>query len=365
MKIALLGDIALFGKFDLNTNKKAFEYFSEVSDYLKRYDLVVGNFETPVTDLKKSTVCKSAHLKTVKNNLELLKFLNISIVNLSNNHLFDYGLEGFNSTIEALDTNKIDYFGVDKKDFTPNGTKVCFSGYCCYSTNAVGYLTKNKKHGINVLNGFDVERKLEKDKQDGVLSIVSVHCGDEHIHYPRYDHIRLARMLSEKNDYIFYGHHPHVIQGVEKYNNSLIAYSLGNFCFDDIYTKESTKPKVKQSQENKESFILELVIEGKNLVSHSIIPLYDNGEKIIVNPENDTLMNKINEYSQYLLMSEIDYNEKRSQVRNKYIESRKAVRDMNFYFKRLNFNTLGILLDAKKNKKEYQRNLSTYLDKNE
>ena len=40
-------------------------------------------------------------------------------------------------------------------------------------------------------------------------------------------------------------HHPHVAQGIEMHKSSLIAYSLGNFCFDDVYTSVSKAPLVK------------------------------------------------------------------------------------------------------------------------
>ena len=30
---------------------------------------------------------------------------------------------------------------------------------------------------------------------------------------------------------IVYGHHPHVLQRIEEYNDGIIYYSLGNFCF--------------------------------------------------------------------------------------------------------------------------------------
>ena len=116
MKIALLGDVALFGKFDLENNSNAFIYMKDVSEFLKNYDYVIGNLETPFTELKKSFVSKSAHLKSSKKNIELLRHLNISIVNLSNNHIFDYGIKGFESTIDLLGQNKINYFGVDGVD---------------------------------------------------------------------------------------------------------------------------------------------------------------------------------------------------------------------------------------------------------
>jgi len=364
MKIALLGDIAFFGKYDLTKNSNASSYFSKVSAYLQGFDYVIGNFETPFTKLDRSTVCKSAHIKTDPKNAELLKLLNISIVNLSNNHLFDYGIKGFKSTIDILEKNNIKYFGVDGKDLVIDKTKVSLSGYCCYSANAVGYFVNNNKHGVNVLNGYELEKKILKDKQNGLLSIVSVHCGDEHVHYPRQDHIKLARIMSDKSDYIFYGHHPHVMQGVEKHNNSLLAYSLGNFCFDDVYTKESNQPKIRQSQANKESFILELDIIENKLINYKTTPIFDNGKELIVDFANEEILKKIKLYSDYLNINKEEYSQIRKLKLNKYIESRRSLRNFNFYLKRLNLNTIGILLNAKKNVRGYNKNIVEYLKTN-
>lgn len=45
MKIALLGDIALFGKYTIE-NDNVFNYFIDIRNKLKEYDAVIANFET-------------------------------------------------------------------------------------------------------------------------------------------------------------------------------------------------------------------------------------------------------------------------------------------------------------------------------
>ena len=62
MKIALLGDIALFGKGSIDKNPKAKEYFQEIADHLATYDYVVGNLETPFSIKKKTCGAKSAYI---------------------------------------------------------------------------------------------------------------------------------------------------------------------------------------------------------------------------------------------------------------------------------------------------------------
>lgn len=250
MKIALLGDIAFYGKYS-TANRNIYEYFSDVANILKEFDHVIGNLETPLIKSNFSPYgSKSAHIFSEEENVQLLKYLNIDIVNLANNHIFDYGILGYVNTKRILDANNISYFGIDNKQLKIEGydSKIALCGYCCYSTNSLGYYDKKKQIGVNILDAFSVEEALIENYNQGYMNITSFHVGQEHINYPNYDHIEMARKLAQKVPYVYYGHHPHVIQGIEEIENSLLAYSLGNFCFDDVYTSKSYKPLIKQQK---------------------------------------------------------------------------------------------------------------------
>jgi poly-gamma-glutamate synthesis protein (capsule biosynthesis protein) len=58
------------------------------------------------------------------------------------------------------------------------------------------------------------------------------------------------------------GHHPHVVQDIEEYKGRLVAYSLGNFVFDQNFDEKT-----------KEGIILKAVFRGKNLEQHYLIPI--------------------------------------------------------------------------------------------
>ena len=353
MKIALLGDIGLFGKYTLK-NPEIFNYFKEVTNVLKNVDYVVGNLEVPLCNETKSYSHKSAHLKGNLEDVQLLKYLNVSCVSLANNHIYDYGKKGYEETIEVLKENKIAFFGIEDKikylEFEEN--KIAFSGFCCYSANALGYLEKNKKRGVNPLKYDEVEKVILENKSKGYFNIASFHIGEEHVHYPNLDHINFGRKLSEKIEYIFYGHHPHVLQGIEEYKSSLLAYSLGNFCFDDVYSKKSQTPLVKQSKENKESCILILEIEKNKLKGYEVIPIFDDGSKIRVGNNNE-LLKKIELYSSYLKLNEKIFKNERDKIISTYISSRKSKRDFKWYLKRLNFGSVLFLKNVKSNSKNY------------
>ncbi|KAA3623830.1 MAG: CapA family protein [Flavobacterium sp.] len=361
MKIALLGDIAFFGRFSLENNENLHQYFKEVANKLRTYDLVIGNLETPFAQPHHRTFgYKSAYIKSSPVNVELLKYLNISVVNLANNHIYDYGPESYRFTKNILKENGIRYFGIEQQELlieTADNT-IALNGYCCYSTNPLGIDSVNKK-GINALSVPAVTERLTHNSAQGYFNIFSVHCGQEHVNYPNYDHIELARNLAQIGPYVFYGHHPHVLQGIEKINDSLLAYSLGNFCFDDVYTSKSKEPLIKQSQNNKESVILELSIEKNKLVDHKIVPITIGENSLKIGDEN--IIDKMDQYSVMLKTEKEPYIQNRNSLLGRYLASRKKLRNFNWYLQRLNHRSAGLILFARRNAKEYRKNISSYL----
>lgn len=361
MKIALLGDIAFFGRFSLENNEHLHQYFEEVAQKLRSYDLVIGNLETPFAEPHHRTFgYKSAYIKSSPVNVELLKYLNIDVVNLANNHIYDYGQKSYQFTKLILKEHGIKYFGIENQELLveTNDNTIALNGYCCYSTNPLGIDSKNRE-GINALSFPALTKKITHNSSQGYFNIFSVHCGQEHVNYPNYDHIELARELAKIGPYVFYGHHPHVLQGIEKMNESLLAYSLGNFCFDDVYTSKSKDPLIKQSQNNKESVILELTVEKNKLVGHNIVPITIGENSLQIGDEE--ILDKMDEYSAMLKTEKESYIHNRNSLLGRYLASRKKLRNLNWYLQRLNYRSAGLILFARRNAKEYRKNISSYL----
>lgn len=361
MRIALLGDIAFFGIFSLKNNNTLYDYFKDIAELLSSYDLVIGNLETPFVTNAKSYGHKSAYIKSECENSALLKYLNVDIVNLANNHIYDFGEAGYRSTIDNLNEEGIKYFGVDTKEIIIeiDNNKIILNGYCCYSTNPLG-IKSGEKGAINALDYATVAEKLERNKNEECLNILSMHCGQEHVNYPNYDHVRMARQLADISPYVFYGHHPHVAQGTEIIKDSVLAYSLGNFCFDDVYTSKSDQPLIKQTQNNKESYVLDLTIENNKIVQHEMIPIFMREDKMLIGaPE---ISEKLKRYNEYLKLEEDIFVENRKAIIQSYIASRKKARNLKWYLKRLNLNSFFQIKNARDNAKKYHDSITKYLN---
>lgn len=362
MKIALLGDIGLIGNYDITKNRKLPQKLLQISNYLKGFDLVVGNLETPFSSAKKTWGAKSSYICSDPDNIAILKQLNIHAVTIANNHMFDYGQEGFNTTIDTLTKNGIEWFGANGKclKIEYGNNKLAFNGFCCYSTNPQKIAKKYGEDGINRFNINEVLHIIKQEDKDGWLNIIAIHSGIEHVNYPSIDQIIASRLLADSTPIIWYGHHPHVIQGIELYKDSLIAHSLGNFCFSGN-SKNKNRPIINLSENNRRGLILEIEIENNKLISHkeTVIHFDDYGEIIIHNSDSD-----INDYSTAItnaLVNQEDYNYNRNQQRKEYLQGRMKLRNLSWVIKRLTPRYLRLYLCNKRNIKLYAENVSKFL----
>ena len=364
MRIALLGDMAFLGAYSLTENSCLKENLTEISEYLSHFDYVVGNLETPFSQLKHTYGAKSAFICADKENVEILKFIHVDAVTLANNHMFDYGQEGYELTKKTLNEAGVCWFGSEGQDLFVEkaGGRVAFGGYCCYTSNPLMCVPKGK-YGVNAYNIPHVQHFIEKVTSEGYLPILAIHAGLEHVNYPSIDHVRSARELSKSGRYVYYGHHPHVIQGVEEYNGSLIAHSLGNFCFDDIYTATSAKkPLVSLTENNRTGIILELEINGNFISGWNETAFYigKTGKMRLLGT-----VEELEEYNQSLLtcLDDVDnYNARRTRILADRESKRKSTRNVMWYIKRLKPRYALIMFNARRNAKEYNNNVLRYIN---
>jgi poly-gamma-glutamate synthesis protein (capsule biosynthesis protein) len=207
-----------------------------------------------------------------------LNYGGFDIVSLANNHAMDYGKIALLDTINILSENGISQVGAGKniyesyspKIFQIKGLKI---GFLAYSTILPANSTATSKHpGIAYARSLK-SKILDKEIKDFLRKnikivrnkvdflIISVHWGEELNFYPSPLQIQLGHFLIDSGADLVIGHHPHVVQGIEKYKGKLIVYSLGNFVF------------ASKSELTKQSFILKTTINKDKKVKIEIIPI--------------------------------------------------------------------------------------------
>ena len=360
MKIALLGDIALHGAFGVSNETKAPpEALFAIGERLQAYDWVVGNLETPLTHATRPFGPKSAHIRARPVDEASLKALGVHAVSLANNHSFDFGEVGFSETLEVLESAGIRAYGYDGVSVVlgegPDTAEL--HGFCCYSTNPVGVDPSQGPARLNVLSVEGLTAAVKGSREAGHMPIASIHWGDEYVHLPRWDHVVLARNAAAAGVYVLHGHHPHVLQGIEEKDGALLAYSLGNFCFDAIRVPGMRKPLVTPTQASRETGFLEVEMRGGDVLNWRFHALRFDGASYRDAPE---VAGKVDAYTSRLPNANQGsgpYMAERKTVLEAQAERRKKDRSLEWLVYRLRLRTLLNRIASRRNRSRYDAHI--------
>jgi poly-gamma-glutamate synthesis protein (capsule biosynthesis protein) len=118
-----------------------------------------------------------------------------------------------------------------------NGMSVGFLSYTSDEDHIRSVIASETEPGCaSYLNSERVMQRVRELKRAVNLVCVSMHWGHEYFSYPSPGQLKVARSLINAGATFVIGHHPHVIQGIEQYNEGLIIYSLGNLFFPEVRT---------------------------------------------------------------------------------------------------------------------------------
>ena len=222
-------------------------YLSQFKDIFDASDLVVANLECVLFKSGSPIWPKSGFrlYSSPDKIMPMLRYMNANILSMSNNHVYDFGLEALRNTKTLLEQNGISSYGAGADELESrrpliiesDGVRVGFLGYTIIRIDDTGNVQLATADRIDPENAAhrDYRRDIETDiralgsKVD--LVVVSLHWGFEYYQYPSPQQIDLAHAIIEAGANIMIGHHPHCVQGMEEYKGGIICYSLGNFFF--------------------------------------------------------------------------------------------------------------------------------------
>lgn len=226
--------------------------FGSAASVLADSDLVFGNLESVLTSSANDTG-KSIHFKGDPARVDVLHYLGFTDLSVANNHVDDYGRAGWEESVQILKDSGFRPVG----DYNDRPVATCGSlgdpqGEGCVSDDSTGGSLGDPR--VVFLAYHDLYHPLDKDQiaadiaaatKLGDVVAVSFHWGVEYEHLPTARQKELARLSIDSGADIVIGSHPHVLQGIEKYGDGLILYSLGNFIFDQIGSDENESLVVK------------------------------------------------------------------------------------------------------------------------
>lgn len=247
VSLIAVGDIMLTRGVEIKIAKHGSDYpFLKTREYLNAGDIVFGNLETPIAE---GRAIKPGEMLFRSNpGLEKeLKASNFSILSLANNHTLNFGWQGLKETFQYLDEAGIKYVGAginSKQAYSPtiikiNGLSFAFLAFDDIDFTPESYGATNDLPGIAFMNEEKMVQAINQAKTQADFVIVSMHSGNEYHNEASEKQKRFARLAINNGAEMVIGHHPHVVEPIEKYKDKYIFYSLGNFIFDQMWSEET------------------------------------------------------------------------------------------------------------------------------
>jgi hypothetical protein len=236
-RLSAVGDISFEGS---EADSPSPDCFGDLTRIFHRSDLVVGNLECVLVH-KGDAIPGKCTLRGSPQWASIMRNAGIGLVSLANNHVMDYGKQGLFSTIEALSQAGIRYIGAGRNRreacsplfLDVAGRRIAFLARSAVIVSAPTYAGENDP-GVAFLDAEETAATIWSCRLQADLVILLAHWGVEEYSYPSPTQRQLARQFVDAGVNIILGHHPHVLQGFEYYQSALIAYSLGNFVFNEF-----------------------------------------------------------------------------------------------------------------------------------
>jgi poly-gamma-glutamate capsule biosynthesis protein CapA/YwtB (metallophosphatase superfamily) len=228
------GDVALAWRVNTAMNARAHDPFRRVRPLFAAADLTFVNLECVLSDGPEMR-WRTGRFPIIRGSpagARAMASAGIDVASVANNHAFDLGARGALDTRRALRDAGIAPVGGGEGESPAEpvvrevrGVRVGFLAFTAQMNHEAGRGARVARLDARAL---DAVRALDA-RVDVVL--VSLHWGTEFSVEPTPGQIALAHRLVDAGADAILGHHPHVLQSIERYRGRPIAYSLGNFVF--------------------------------------------------------------------------------------------------------------------------------------
>jgi gamma-polyglutamate biosynthesis protein CapA len=186
---------------------------------------------------------KLIHLASDTQTVDALVNAGFTTLSLANNHAMDHGIPGIRDTIDALDAAGIAHAGagVDLEsaveiDYQEHGD-LTVATLSFTDVFVEGFIARAFQGGVLQAEVDTFGPLLQRARQEADLVIAHVHWGEEYDLRVRAEQREMAEDMAAAGADIIVGTHPHVLLPVEMIGNTLVLHSLGNFVFDQGWSR--------------------------------------------------------------------------------------------------------------------------------
>ena len=233
----------------------------EKLNILKDADITFANLEGPASDQGKD-LRNLYSFRMDPSAIPALKGAGFSILSVANNHMGDWGRNAFTDTLARLKENEIAYTGggttrdeAEKPTIIEkNGMKIGYLGFS--DKGPAGMEASDTAGGVLLANNTRFDEIIKNASKLVDYLVVSIHFGEEYQtkHNDRQQY--LAHKAIDDGAKIIIGSHPHIVEDTEVYKNGYIAYSLGNFIFDQYFSANTMQGMLLQIKLGKDGSML-------------------------------------------------------------------------------------------------------------
>lgn len=304
-KISFAGDTSL-GDWYLKTmgyknhlkrlEQDPLSFFESVKAIFDNSDHFIINLETVLANDPKPILKGKKYLNydQPKRTLTTLKSLGVTATGLANNHSMDFGYRVLRSTRQLLRKYKIKTFGIGRNKrkaskplkLTLEGNKSNLNIYIIAGMRAgkryyrYNFFANRLRGGMNSVPLNTMSSQIAKLRKNDPTSIIIIYPhwqGHDYKWASEHDTIkkRCRSFIDAGANYI-YGHGPHILNDIEKYNDGIIAYSIGNFVFN-------SPGRYKKMQAPPYSLIVNMLIEenenGTWCINNKFYPIVTDNKR--------------------------------------------------------------------------------------
>jgi len=279
-KIFACGDVVNYQNTDGLVCAPDIEAIVQAADYS------ICNFEAPVIGFGSPQPKCGPHLAQPVSTVNGLKQQGFDLLLLANNHMLDYGKDGLVATLSSASSAGVEALGagVDENSaYAPLIKKIgditlgIING-CEAQFGVIDHFSRDEKAGYAWINHTKIDTTIIALKKECDFIIVCAHAGLENYSIPQKEWRIRYRHLCDLGADVVIGSHPHVPQGYERHNASLIFYSLGNFYFDYGYAT---------NYQNHSYAILLNLVKGKEPCFEAVHHVTENNKVMLSDMEVD------------------------------------------------------------------------------
>jgi poly-gamma-glutamate capsule biosynthesis protein CapA/YwtB (metallophosphatase superfamily) len=252
--------------------------YAGVVDLIRQADLAIGTLNATISDYPPKTGCVPTFvLVGDSRNAAALAEAGFDVMSVATNHIKNCGLSNcadraFLDTLENLHQAGVlpvgagDDLAQALEPVVINIKGVRFGVVSLGQIEAMAFAGQDKP-GIAVLNDDNLRASIAAARQISDVVIVMPHWGPEYSPNPNYYQLHYAQVAVDAGADLVVGNHTHVVQAVQELNGVQVFYGLGNFVFDQSWSRET-----------QQGVILQVEFEGDRYLGYTLVPTHVDGE---------------------------------------------------------------------------------------